>query len=165
LSALPILVQAAVAMRHSSCIESAGAHPRPSALNNHGRLLQRLRQRHSCFGAAFGDYICEIPRRDTYPYHTPPLYLGTPALRNQNRHGNSNRRCRGEGGGSEDRGFVYMPIPVCGSFTACFVNGWSPKYSKYHKKWKTTSRVILSKGELIVRVQSGRGVVMLWWWR
>ena len=122
MSALPILVQAAVAMRHSSCIESAGAHPRPSAfLNNHGRLLQRLRQRHSCFGAAFGDYICEIPRRDTYPYHTPPLYLGTPALRNQNRHGNSNQRCRGEGGGSEDRGFVYMPIPVCGSFTACFV--------------------------------------------
>ena len=33
-------------------------------------------------------------------------------------------------GGSEDRGFVYMSIPVCGSFTACFVNGRSPKYSK-----------------------------------
>lgn len=33
-------------------------------------------------------------------------------------------------GGNEDRGFVYMSIPVCGSFTACFVNGRSPKYSK-----------------------------------
>jgi hypothetical protein len=43
---------------------------------------------------------------------------------------------------------------------------------KYHKKWKTTSRVILSKGELIVRVQSGSGDAgggvggVHWrWWR
>ena len=34
-------------------------------------------------------------------------------------------------GGNEDRGFVYMSIPVCGSFTlSLFRYGRSPKYSK-----------------------------------
>ena len=65
-------------------------------------------------------------------------------------------------GGNEDRGFVYISIPVCGSFTACFVTDGHQNTPKYHKTWKTTSRVILSKGELIELLYGfSQGVVML----
>jgi len=56
-----------------------------------------------------------------------------------------------------------MSIPVCGSFTlSLFRYGRSPRHQntpKYHKTWKTTSRVILSKASLLYGFS--QGVVML----
>ena len=110
------------------------------ALSSSGYSLTRNRANRVCLGA-YGMQTLDPGCQPTLPQWvvaSPGVegegVEGEPTPRAEERaEGEPTPRAGWERGPSMGPGgFVYMPIPVCGSFTDCFVNGWSPMLNTIH---------------------------------